>query len=124
MQISSIIFGGLKNILTFAELNLIYNFMTRTSIFKTLGLVLIAGLAIVNFTIGKKDYNNQGFSYVTLKNIEALATESGESSGSKKSCFKTVTEAPNDNSLAISVTKCSSCKSVWATSSSDSDKCE
>jgi hypothetical protein len=53
--------------------------LKRISIYKILGLALIAGVAVVNFTIGQKDYNHSGFSNVTLKNIVALATESKES---------------------------------------------
>jgi hypothetical protein len=69
-----------------------------------IAMLAIAAVAVVNVNL-----NSQGheLSAISLANVEALAED--EDSENKKSCFKTVTEAPDDNSLAVSVRKCSSC---------------
>jgi len=56
-----------------------------------------------------------------LANAKALAD--GESGGSGTSCFKSVTKAPNDDSLAVSVTDCKDCETYWVTSAGNKGTC-
>ncbi len=64
--------------------------------------------------------NETELSELALANIEALANNE---SGGKNSCFRSVTKAPDDGSLALSVRDCSDCEIYWATSASDSSEC-
>jgi len=79
--------------------------------------IAIAAMVTLNLNI---NVDTNEVSALTMSNIEALAN--GES-GSGKKCYSTITKAPDDNSLAISVTDCSDCLVYWATSASSSSTC-
>ena len=82
----------------------------------------IAAIAIAAMVTVNVNFNADvdELSALTMSNIEALA--SGESGGGKK-CYSVITKAPDDNSLALSVTDCSDCMVYWATSASSSSTC-
>ena len=82
-------------------------------------------VAIAAISFGAWNYSeNQAsveVSDLALANVEALAL--GESGGNQP-CFKNVTIAPNDGSLAISARRCESgCWVYWATAASDRGEC-
>lgn len=87
---------------------------------KIFGAAIIAAMAVAagwNFNQSK---NETQLSDLTMANVEALArNESGE----KKSCFRSITKAPDDGSLALSARDCSDCKLYWVTSASNSSEC-
>jgi hypothetical protein len=47
--------------------------MKNLNLFKIIGLVMLAGIMAVNFTIGQNDYKKRGFSILSLNNIENQA---------------------------------------------------
>lgn len=62
-----------------------------------------------------------GLSDLEKRNVEALS--SGYVFVEKSSCFNEVTEAPENEPLAVLVVKCKGCTYKWVTSASDSDEC-
>jgi hypothetical protein len=88
-----------------------------------MGIATLVTIVIANINAIKS--NSTKISLLSLSNIEAL---SSESDSGKKSCYKETVADPNQNnpnSVAFKVIDCDDCPNTfWATSGSDSSKCD
>lgn len=89
---------------------------------KFMTLAIMAAFAFVTVYKVHKVQAEVLLSDAQLENVEALATGETTPEGNT-SCFLSTTEAPDDDSLAVKVVSCNSCKDMWITEASEPSKC-